>query len=39
MPDATVESITLALGSLSSSNQKKHSNSHTIDTVNKKSKY
>jgi len=39
MPDATVESITPALGSLSSSNREKHGNSHTIDTVNKKSKY
>jgi hypothetical protein len=36
MPDATVESITPALGSLSSLNQKRHSNSHTIDMVNKK---
>jgi hypothetical protein len=39
MPDATVESITPALGSLSSLNREKHGNSHTIDTVNKKSKY
>jgi ankyrin repeat protein len=39
MPDATVKSVTPALGALSSSNQKKDSNSHTIDKVNKKAKY